>query len=107
MVSSSIMVELKLSESLFDPSFFSEKTVKLALFTQCISIGRRATGLLLDELNKGMSQHCSTQDHAQPLLHAEAGLEIKKKNDQKSTFSFRKWHNRMRALFDHQTRRRL
>jgi hypothetical protein len=91
MVSSSIMVELKLRESLFDPSFFSEKTVKLALFTHCISIGRRATGLPLGGLGKGMSQHYSTQAQVLSLISAEAQFEIKMKKGQASiTFVFRK-----------------
>jgi hypothetical protein len=78
------MVEMKVGESLLYPSFFSEKTAKLTLLTHCISIGRRAIGLPLAGLDKGMSQHYSAQDQARSLLDTEAGLEIKMKKDEKS-----------------------
>jgi hypothetical protein len=78
------MVEMKVGESLFYPSYFSEKTAKLTLLTHCISIGKRAIGHPLGGLDKGMSQHYRTQDQVRPLLHVEAALVIKMKNDQKS-----------------------
>ena len=77
------MVEMKLGESPFHPSFFSKKRVKLILLTHCISVSKRAIGLPLGGLDKGMSQHYSTQDQARSLHHAEAGLEIKMKKDRK------------------------
>jgi hypothetical protein len=70
MVSSLSMVEMKLGESLFYPSFFSKKTAKLTLLTHYISIGKRTIGLLLGGLDKGMSQHYSTQDQARSMLCA-------------------------------------
>jgi hypothetical protein len=75
---------MKLGELLFYPSFFCEKTAKLVLFSRCISIGKRATGLPLGGLDKDMSQHYSAQDQAQSLLHAEARFETNIKKDEKS-----------------------
>lgn len=84
MISSSSRVDMKLGESLFHPSFFSENKAKLPPVTHCISIGKRAIGLLSGGLGKGMSQHYSTQDQARSLLDAEAGVEIKMKKEEKS-----------------------
>ena len=84
MVFSSSMVEMKLGESLFYPSYFSKKTAKLTLLTHYISIGKRTIGLLLGGLDNGMSQHYSTQDQVPSLISAEAGLGINMKKDEKS-----------------------
>ena len=72
---------MKLGEPPFHPSLFSEKKVKLLLLTHCISIGRRASGLLSVGLGKGMSQHYNTQDQARSLLIAEAGARNKTEKD--------------------------
>ena len=84
MVFSSSMVEMKLGESLFYPSFFSKKTAKLTLLTHYISIGKRATALSMGGLANGMSQHYSTQDQVPSLISAEAGFEIEMKKVEKS-----------------------
>lgn len=70
MVFSSSMIEMKLGESLYYPSFFSKKTAKLTLLTHYISIGKRATALSMGGLDKGMSQHYSAQDQARSMLRA-------------------------------------
>lgn len=91
-VSSSRRIKMKLGESLIHPSFFSEKTTELTLLTQCTPIDKIAIGLPLGGLDKGMSQHYSTQDEARSLLHAEARAVIKMKKDEKSmlfVFTFR------------------
>ena len=81
MVSSSSGVEMKLGEAPFHPSFFSEKRGKLTLLTHCISIGKRAIGLVLGGLDKAMSQHYSIQGQARSLLIAEAGARNKTEKD--------------------------
>ena len=81
MVSSSSWVEVKLGEPPIHPSFFSEKRWKLTLLIHCISAIERAIGLPSGGLDKGMSQHYSTQDQARSLLHAEAGARKKMEKD--------------------------
>jgi hypothetical protein len=83
MVSSSSRVEVELGEPPINPSFFSEKRVKLLLLTHCISAIERANGLLLGGLDKGMSHHYSTQDQARSLLVAEAGARNKMEKEWK------------------------
>jgi hypothetical protein len=79
---------MKLGESPLHPSFFSEKRAKLAPLTHSSSTGKRDTKPLLGALNRSMSQHYNTQDQARSLFHAEDGLEIKMKMEEKMILFF-------------------